>query len=71
MGLGPDDHAKSFLSGHRLYGSSIMAQARDSLERKVTPIPKLFSSFTLGKAVSGQDSDQYCLSTEVFPYVEH
>lgn len=53
--------SKSFLFGHRFYGSSIKAEASDSLERKVTPIPKLFSGFTFGKADSGWDSHQHSL----------
>lgn len=44
-----------------------MAEARDSLERKVTPIPKLFSSLTFGKAVSGQDSGSVLLINTSFP----
>lgn len=63
-GTGPNKDAKSFLSGHRFYGNSIIAEAGDSLKRKVTQFPNV----SLVSLSVSQSPDriliQYCLSTE-------
>lgn len=63
-GTGPNKDAKSLLSGHRFYGNSIIAEAGDSLKRKVTQFPNVSLVSLSVSQYPERILIQYCLSTE-------